>query len=162
LVGIPPAPRGVPKIEVTFNIDANGILTVAAKDLGTGKEQSVNVMPTSGLSEADISRIVYEAEASQEADKERREAVNVQNRARSLLYTSERALSEFGEVLEEADRQLLETDIEECKALLEEGSLDDVRAAYERLEASAQRIGEILYQVAGDDESPDADAGGEG
>ncbi|MBT8496136.1 MAG: Hsp70 family protein, partial [Deltaproteobacteria bacterium] len=152
LVGIPPAPRGVPKIEVAFDIDANGILTVAAKDLGSGKEQSVNVMPTSGLSETDIDRIIAEASSSAQADSERRELAAAKNKAESLLYTSERALGEFGEVLDPSDREALEADIAEAKESIETGTLDEINGAVLRLEASAQRIGEILYQVAGDDE----------
>jgi len=157
LVGIPPAPRGVPKIEVSFHIDANGILTVSAKDLGTGREQSVNVTPTSGLSESDIARIVEDAASSAEADKDRRALADLRNRGQSLLYTSERALTEFGDVLDASDRELLTRDIAECKALLESGGLEEVTGALERLEASAQRIGEILYAQAGGEPE---DAGG--
>ena len=145
LVGIPPAPRGVPRIEVSFDLDANGILTVAAKDLGTGKEQSVNVVPTSGLSEDEIDRIVGEAEESAEADKQRSELAAARNKAESLLYTSQRALDEFGEVLGPAERSNLEEDLEECRRVVESGTLDEVLEALEGLEMSAQRIGEIIY-----------------
>jgi molecular chaperone DnaK len=155
LVGIPPAPRGVPRIEVAFDIDANGILTVAASDLGTGKEQSVNVVPTSGLSEHDIDRIVEEAATSADEDAIRRELADAKNQAESLLYTSERALGEFGEVLGDEERAALEEDIAECKRMIEEGTLDDVREATSRLEVSAQRIGEILYESAGVDDEED-------
>jgi len=148
LVGIPPAPRGVPRIEVAFDIDANGILTVSAKDLGTGKEQSVNVVPTSGLTENEIERIVYEAAESAEADKDRAELASMRNKAESLLYTSERALTEFGDVLGPAERQNLEEDLAECKRVIESGALEEVREALENLELSAQRIGEIIYQRA--------------
>jgi molecular chaperone DnaK len=159
LVGIPPAPRGVPRIEVAFDIDANGVLSVSAKDLGTGKAQSVNVMPISGLSEADIERIVDEAAASAEADSERRQLAEVKNKAESLLYTSERALAEFGEVLGPAERSNLEEDLADCRRVVDEGTLDEVREVLERLEISAQRIGEIIYQRAAgdDDEAPGSD-----
>ena len=98
-MGIPPAPRGVPRIEVAFDIDANGILTVSARDLGTGKEQSVHVVPTSGLSEGEIQRIIDDAVVSADKDRERRELAEARNRAEALLYTSERALGEMGHVL---------------------------------------------------------------
>jgi molecular chaperone DnaK len=160
LVGIPPAPRGVPRIEVAFEIDANGILIVAAADLGTGKEQSVNVVPTSGLSEADIERIIEEAAESAGEDAVRRELADVRNQAESLLYTSERALAEFGDVLGDEERAALEEDLDECKRVIETGEIDDVRDAMVRLEASAQRIGEILYESAGDDDD-DADTDGD-
>jgi molecular chaperone DnaK len=153
LVGIPPAPRGVPRIEVAFDIDANGILTVAAKDMGTERAQSVNVVPTSGLSEPEIQRIIDDAVTSAEHDRNRRELAEARNRAESLLYTSERALSELGHVLPQEDRDQLEADLDECRRVLELGSLDEVLDAGVRLEASAQRIGEIIYaQVDGGQE----------
>jgi molecular chaperone DnaK len=148
LVGIPPAPRGVPRIEVAFDIDANGILTVSAKDLGTGREQSVNVVSTSGLSESEIVRIMDEAITSAESDRVRRELAEARNRAESLLYTSERALGELGHVLGPDDRSRLEADLEACRQVLESGTLDQVRGAVVRLEGSAQRIGEIIYAQA--------------
>jgi molecular chaperone DnaK len=148
LVGIPPAPRGVPRIEVAFDIDANGILTVSAKDLGTGREQSVNVVPTSGLSESEILRIMDDAISSAEEDRTRRELAEARNRAESLLYTSERALSELGHVLSADEREQLERDLDECRRSLEDGGLDEVLDAVVKLEASAQRIGEIIYAQA--------------
>jgi molecular chaperone DnaK len=145
LVGIPPAPRGVPRIEVAFDIDANGILTVSARDLGTGREQSVNVVPTSGLSEHEITRIMDEAIASADQDQERRSMAEARNRAESLLYTSERALGELGHVLGPEEREQMEQDLDACRQVLEAGSLDEILDALVRLEASAQRIGEIIY-----------------
>ncbi len=153
LVGIPPAPRGVPRIEVAFDIDANGILTVSAKDLGTNHEQSVNVVPTSGLNEEDIDRIINDAVQSAEDDASRRELVDARNRVESLLYTSERALSEFGDVLSETEREMLESDLAESRQMVEEGTLEEVLAAVERLEMSAQRIGEIIYAQGDDDDA---------
>jgi molecular chaperone DnaK len=150
LVGIPPAPRGVPRIEVGFEIDANGILKVSAKDLGTGKEQAVNVVPTSGLTEEQIQGIVTEAEQAFETDAQRRELADLKNQAESLLYSSERALLEFGGVLSEGDRVQLEADLAECKQAIETGTLVEVRDALLRLEGSAQKIGELIYaQAAG-------------
>jgi molecular chaperone DnaK len=149
LVGIPPAPRGVPRIDVAFDIDANGILKVSAKDLGTGREQSVNVVPTSGLTEDQIQQIIVEAEASAGDDAARKELADIRNQAESLLYSSERALAEFGNVLKEEDRAQLEQDLAECKQSVETGSVEEVRAAFARLEASAQKIGELIYAQAG-------------
>jgi molecular chaperone DnaK len=148
LVGIPPAPRGVPRIEVAFDIDANGILTVSARDLGTSKAQSINVVPTSGLSENEILRIMDDAIASAEEDQKRRALAEARNRAESLLYTSERALSELGHVLAPPERERLEDDLDQCRRALELGGLDEVLDAVVRLEASAQRIGEIIYAQA--------------
>jgi molecular chaperone DnaK len=153
LVGIPPAPRGVPRIEVMFDIDANGILKVSAKDLGTGKEQSVNVVPTSGLTEAQIQDIVAEAERTAGDDARRKELADLKNQAESLLYTSERALLEFGSILADPDREALERDLADCKQLVETGTADQLREVLLRLESSAQRIGELIYAQA---------AGGEG
>lgn len=159
LVGIPPAPRGVPRIDVAFDIDANGILTVSAKDMGTQVEQSVNVVPTSGLNEDEIGRIINEAVQSAEDDLARRDLAEGRNKAEALLYTSERALTEFGDVLSEAERELLQTDLAECRQMVEEGTRDEVLAAVERLEMSAQRIGEIIYAQVDDED--EADSGGE-
>ncbi|HUH03422.1 MAG TPA: molecular chaperone DnaK [Kofleriaceae bacterium] len=157
LLGIPPAPRGVPRIEVAFDLDANGILMVAAKDLGTGRKQSVNVVPTSGLNESEIDRIIREADESADADRDRAALIAARNKAESLLYTSERALVEFGEVLGVAERANLEQDLSECRRVVEAGTLEQVNEALERLELSAQRIGEIIYERA-----DDADGAGEG
>jgi len=159
LVGIPPAPRGVPRIEVSFDLDANGILTVAAKDLGTNKEQSVNVVPTSGLTEVDIDRIINDAEESADADKQRVELAAAKNKAESLLYTSQRALEEFGDVLGPAERNNLEQDLQDARNAIDVGTVDQVKEVLLRLEESAQRIGEIIYAqvnedaAAGDDDS---------
>lgn len=159
LVGIPPAPRGVPRIEVAFDIDANGILTVSATDMGTKREQSVNVVPTSGLDEEDIDRIINEAVQSADDDVSRRELADARNQAESLLYTSDRALAEFGEVLSESEQTMLASDLAECRQMVEEGSLTEVLEAKERLEMSAQRIGEIIYaQAAGEGEATDPGA----
>ncbi len=156
LVGIPPAPRGVPRIEVAFDLDANGILTVSATDLGTNKEQSVNVMPTSGLTEQDIERIIGDAEQQAESDVERRELAAIRNQAESLLYTAERALAEFGDVLGPAERTNLEQDLEDARRVVDDGTLHEVEEVLGRLEESAQRIGEIIYSRTAD--APDAGA----
>ena len=150
LVGIPPAPRGVPRIEVAFDIDANGILTVAARDLGTDRAQSVNVVPTSGLSEPEIQRIIDDALTSTEQDRDRREMAEARNRAESLLYTSERRSGRATSAQEDRD-QLRPTWTSAAGSRA--GHLDEVLDAVVRLEASAQRIGEIIYaQVDGGQE----------
>jgi len=121
---------------------------VSAKDLGTARAQSINVVPTSGLSENEILRIMDDAIASAEEDQKRRALAEARNRAESLLYTSERALSELGHVLAPDERERLEQDLDLCRKALEEGGLGEVLDAVVRLEASAQRIGEIIYAQA--------------
>ncbi len=149
LLGIPPAPRGVPKIQVTFDIDANGIVSVSAKDLGTGKEQSVRVMPTSGLSEEEIGRIIGEAEQAKEGDAKKRELAELRLQLESLLYTSERAIAEYGHIMPQLDREAVTTELTVCKPLMKEGSPDEVRQGIGRLEAAAQKIGDAIYSQAG-------------
>ncbi len=152
LVGIPPAPRGVPRIEVTFDLDANGILTVNATDLGTGKEQTINIQPTTGLQEEDIARIIQEAVDCADHDAQRRELAAVKNQATSLMYTSQRAIEEYGDVLSDNERQNLQTDLDDCQQALDSSSLEKVREALNNLEISAQRVGEIIYAEAGGEE----------
>jgi molecular chaperone DnaK len=150
LLGIPPAPRGVPQIQVSFDIDANGILKVMARDMGTGKEQSVNVVPTSGLSETHIQGLIQEAEARIDEDARRRKAADLKNQAETLIYSSERALAEYGSVLTPGDREALERDLGDCKRIAENGGLDEIQAALLRLETSAQKIAEAIYTHGGD------------
>jgi molecular chaperone DnaK len=151
LVGIPPAARGVPRIQVTFEIDANGILKVSAKDLGTGKEQSVNVVPTSGLSEQAIQALIAEAEARVDEDAQRRQIAELRNQAETLLYSSERALTELGHVLSPNDRKALEQDLEECKQVVETAGEAELHKVLVRLETSAHKIAEILYKEMSED-----------
>ncbi len=151
LQGIPPAPRGVPKIEVAFDLDADGLLTVSARDMGTAREQRVTVTPTSGLSEHDIQRLVQESVDMASEDLDRRLLADARNRAESLLYSAERALAEFGEMLPEDERAAITSDVADCRTSVDTGDLADVEAAIARLETSAQRIGEVLYAAAGGD-----------
>ncbi len=151
LSGIPPAPRGVPKIEVAFDLDADGLLTVSARDLGTNREQRVTVTPTSGLSETDIERLVQESVDMAGDDMDRRLLVDARNRAESLLYSAERALAEFGEMLPADERAAITSDVADCRNSVDTGDLTDVENAIARLETSAQRIGEVLYAAAGGD-----------
>jgi molecular chaperone DnaK len=148
LLGIPPAPRGVPQIQVTFDIDANGIVSVSAKDLGTGKEQSVRVVPTSGLTEAEIQRLIAEAESQKDADAKKREVAELKLTLESLVYTTERALSEYGHVLAQADREAVAAELQASKDILESTSPDELRMMQGRLESVAQKIGEAMYAQA--------------
>ena len=148
LTGIPPAPRGVPKIEVAFDLDADGLLTVSAHDHGTGRAQRVLVTPNTGLTEDEISQLIQESVDMAAIDQERRALAEARNQAESLLYSAERALSEFASLLPAEDHDTIAADIADCRAQLESGNLADVALATSRLEASAQRIGEILYAAA--------------
>jgi molecular chaperone DnaK len=158
LTGIPPAPRGVPKIEVAFDIDADGLLTVSARDSGTGREQKVTVMPTTGLSEADIERLVQESVDMADFDVARRSLADAKVRGESLLYSAERALAEFGAMLDPDELAQISQEIGECKEIIETGALADVEAAVDRLEQSAQRIGEAIYATA--ESAADGEGGG--
>src|SRR5215831_17546675 len=145
LTGIPPAPRGVPKIEVAFDIDADGVLAVSARDHGTGRVQRVTVTPTTGLSEADIERLVAESVEMADADVIRRQIVEARNKGEGLLYSSEKAMEEFGGLLPDAERELLIVELAECREALGGDDLAQVQDAVARLEVSAQRIGEAIY-----------------
>jgi molecular chaperone DnaK len=145
LTGIPPAPRGAPQIEVGFDIDSNGIVHVNAKDLGTSKEQRVDVQPTSGLSEDEINRFIGEAEANRAVDLQKKEWADLRNNADTLIYGAERALAEFGTQVDAASKTLVEEQIATCKSLLE--AAQDLEAAKEsvlQLEAEAHKLFEAL------------------
>jgi molecular chaperone DnaK len=145
LTGIPPAPRGVPKIEVAFDLDADGMLTVAAEDHGTGRAHTVVVQPTTGLSEADLDRLMQEAVDQAEGDQARRALAEARNRGEGLLYSAERALAELGGALDVALRDGVAAEVAACRAVIEAGELAAVEAAVARLELAAQRIGEAIY-----------------
>ncbi len=153
LTGIPPAPRGVPKIEVAFELDADGVLSVSARDHGTGRVQRVTVTPTTGLSEDDIERLVAESVEMADADLIRRQLVEARNKGEGLLYSSEKAMEEFGALLPDVEREFLLVELTECRAALEGDDLPQVQEALARLEVSAQRIGEAIYAAA--DPAPD-------
>jgi molecular chaperone DnaK len=148
LTGIPPAPRGVPKIEVAFDIDADGVLSVSARDHGTGRNTRVTVTPTTGLSDTDIDRLVHESLEMADADQIRRALAEARNKGEGLLYSSEKAMEEFGTLLPDDERELLATELAECRAALEGDDLALVQDAVARLEVSAQRIGEAIYAAA--------------
>ncbi len=164
LVGIPPAPRGVPQIEVTFDIDANGIVHVSAKDLGTGKEQHIQITSSSGLSDAEIERMVKDAEANAAADKEKREAVDAKNNADSLIYSIEKTLKDLGDKVDAAEKEKIEAASAELKQAIAQEPINvaDVKAKTEALQQASYKIAEEVYkqqQAAGAGAQPGADAG---
>jgi len=148
LTGIPPAPRGVPKIEVSFDIDADGVLAVSARDHGTGRVQKVVVTPTTGLTDSDIERLVSESETMQDADAVRRLIVEARNKAEGLFYSSDKAMAEFGPMLPPDEHDFLSNELAVCRAALETDDLQTVEDAVARLEVAAQRIGEAIYAAA--------------
>jgi molecular chaperone DnaK len=164
LVGIPPAPRGVPQIEVTFDIDANGIVNVTARDKATGKEQQIRIQASGGLSEADIQRMVQEAEQHAAEDKKRRELVETRNQADATIHTAEKQLQEHGGQVGDAERRPVE---EAIAALREAMSGDDAARIRQRLEALSQvlmRLGEAIQRAAaaaGQPEGPTPSGGGD-
>ncbi len=150
LVGIPPAPRGVPQIEVGFDIDANGILHVSAKDLGTGKEQSIRITASSGLSENEIKNMTRDAESHAEEDKKRRALAEAKNNADTLIYSVEKSMKEFGDKLSESEKKDLEKALEDCKKAKDEATdAETLRAAVDRLTHASHKIAEHVYKAAG-------------
>jgi molecular chaperone DnaK len=155
LVGIPPAPRGVPQIEVAFDIDANGIVHVSAKDLGTGKQQSIRIVASSGLTEQEIQKMIAEAESHKSADKKKKELADAKNSADGLIYTTEKALEEYATLLPAKDMAEIRADLEALKAVAGNEDLPKLKAAIQRLEGSAYRIADALYSQ-GDDKDKKA------
>ncbi|MEO3471020.1 molecular chaperone DnaK [Roseomonas sp. CAU 1739] len=147
LTGIPPAPRGVPQVEVTFDIDANGIVSVSAKDKATGKEQQIRIQAKSGLSDADIERMVKDAEANAEADKKRRESVESRNQLEALVHQTERTLKENGDKVPPAEKADVEAAVTEAKAAMERQDVEAMTRANERLGQAAMKMGEALYKA---------------
>ncbi|RMH52057.1 MAG: molecular chaperone DnaK [Zetaproteobacteria bacterium] len=146
LEGIPPAPRGVPQIEVTFDIDANGIIHVHAKDKGTGKEASIRIEAGSGLSEEEIERMKREAEEHAEEDRKLKERVEAKNRADALIYSTEKALKENGDAVDADTRKQIEEALEKLKKVVEEGDVEAIRSAEQDLAAKSQKLGEAVYK----------------
>ena len=149
LVGIPPAPRGMPQIEVTFDIDANGIVQVSAKDKGTGKEHQIRIQASGGLSDADIEKMVKDAEANAEADKKRREGVEAKNQAESLIHSSEKSVKEYGDKVTEADRKAIEDAIADLKTAVEasEPDAEDIKAKTNTLMEVSMKLGQAIYEA---------------
>lgn len=160
LVGIPAAPRGVPQIEVTFDIDANGIVHVSAKDLGTGKEQHIQITSSSGLSEDEINRMVKDAEANAAADKEKREAIDAKNEADSLIYQVEKTEKEVGDKVSGAEKQKVDDAIAALKKAVESGNTSDIKAKTEELKQASYKIAEELYKQQGSQGAAGAGAAG--
>jgi molecular chaperone DnaK len=166
LVGIPPSARGMPQIEVTFDIDANGIVNVSAKDKATGKEQQIRIQASGGLSDDDIERMVKEAEENADADKKRRELVDARNNADSMIHTAEKSLSEYGDKIEDADRTAIETAVADLKEVAEGDDLEAINAKTEALSQASMKLGEAMYKAqqaeqeaeGGDAGAADADA----
>ncbi|GFH63007.1 MAG: chaperone protein DnaK [Candidatus Desulfovibrio kirbyi] len=146
LTGIPPAPRGVPQIEVAFDIDANGIVNVSAKDMGTGKEQSIKITASSGLSEQDIQRLVREAEAHSSDDKKKQELIEARNHADSLIYGTEKSLADLGDKADAALKSDIESKIAALRKVMENDDTDAVKAATEELAKASHKLAEQLYQ----------------
>jgi molecular chaperone DnaK len=146
LVGIPPAPRGVPKIEVTFDIDANGILHVSAKDLGTGKEQKITITGSSGLTKEEIEKMIKEAEVHAEEDRKKREAAEARNRADNLVYTTEKLLRENRDKIPPEDVKKIEKEIENTKKAMESGDVNEINRAIEALTQVSHHIAEVIYR----------------
>ncbi|MGD9869380.1 MAG: Hsp70 family protein, partial [Hyphomicrobiales bacterium] len=161
LMGIPPAPRGVPQIEVTFDIDANGIVNVSASDKATGKEQSIRIQASGGLSEADIEKMVKDAEAHAEDDKKRRESVEVRNQAESLVNSTEKTLKELGDKIGAEDKSTVEGALAELKTALEGEDIEDVKTKANTLAQASMKLGEAMYKAAAEKDGQDGggDAG---
>ncbi len=147
LVGIPPAPRGVPQIEVTFNIDANGILHVSAKDLGTGKEQAIQITPSSGLSEDEIKKMQKDAELHAEEDKKKKEKIETKNHADTLVYSTEKALKEYGDKVDADTKKKIEEKLEEVKKALTGDDSDVLKKASDELNEASMKLGEAMYKA---------------
>jgi molecular chaperone DnaK len=164
LVGIPPAPRGMPQVEVTFDIDANGIVQVSAKDKATGKEQQIRIQASGGLSEADIERMVKDAEAHASEDKRRRELVEARNNADALIHTTERTLSENGDKIAQGDRASVEQAMQALKDALTSENAEEIKSKTEALAQASMKIGEALYKAQQAEQAgaggPQAGAGG--
>ena len=146
LVGIPPAPRGMPQIEVTFDIDANGIVNVSAKDKGTGKEQQIQIQASGGLGEEDIERMVAEAEQHAEEDRQRRELVDKRNHADSLIHATEKSLSEFGDKVEDTDKDVIEKAIITLREAMTEEDPAPIQAGIDKLQEASMKLGEAMYK----------------
>jgi molecular chaperone DnaK len=162
LVGIPPAPRGVPQIEVTFDIDANGIVNVSAKDKGTGKEQQIRIQASGGLSDADIDQMVKDAERFAEEDKKRRAGAEAKNNAESLIHTTERQLADNGDKVDESLKSEIQSAIDAAKAAVEGGDADQMNEKAQALAQVAMKLGQAIYEKSQAAEaSPQGDAGAE-
>jgi molecular chaperone DnaK len=162
LMGIPPAPRGMPQIEVTFDIDANGIVNVSAKDKATGKEQQIRIQASGGLSEAEVERMVKEAAEHAEEDKKRKAAIEAKNHADSLIYSTEKSLKDYGDKVSAGDKAAIEQAIAELKGVLESEDADQIRAKTDALAQAAMKLGEAMYKAQAESGGGGGAAGGDG
>ncbi len=162
LIGIPSAPRGVPQIEVTFDIDANGIVHVSAKDLGTGKEQKIRIESSSGLSDSEIEKMVKEAEMHAAEDKQERESIEARNAADNLMYTTDKSLKEFGDKISDEDKAAIEQAKADLKSALESGDLESIKTKTEALQQAAYKLAEEVYKQSADQQQPGADGAADG
>jgi molecular chaperone DnaK len=158
LVGIPPAPRGVPQIEVTFDIDANGIVNVSAKDKGTGKEQQIRIQASGGLSDADIEKMVKDAELHATEDKARRELVEAKNQGEALVHATEKSLAEHGDKVDAGTKSSIETALNELKETLKDGKIEDIRTKSQNLAQASMKLGEAMYAAKSAEGAAGADA----
>ncbi|MDC0363839.1 Hsp70 family protein, partial [Candidatus Pelagibacter sp.] len=164
LVGIAPAARGVPQIEVTFDIDANGIVNVSAKDKGTGKEQKIQIQASGGLSDEEIEKMVKEAELNKDADKKKRETVDVRNQADTLIHSTEKNLKEHGAKISDAEKKAIEDSSSSLKEALKGEDIEDIKKKTESLVQASMKLGEAIYksQEKKPDSSKDGDKNDEG
>ncbi len=153
LVGIPPAPRGVPQIEVTFDIDANGIVNVSAKDKATGKEQSIQITASSGLSKEEIDKLIKDAELHAEEDRRKRELVEARNHADALIYSTERSIKDLGDKVDAATRSRVEEAIQRLRKAMEGDDKEEIRRLSEELTNASHKLAEAMYQQASQAES---------
>ncbi|MGM0422258.1 MAG: molecular chaperone DnaK [Pseudomonadota bacterium] len=157
LVGIPPAPRGVPQIEVTFDIDANGIVQVSAKDKATNKEQQIRIQASGGLSDSDIEQMVKDAEANADTDKQRRELIEARNQAEALIHSTEKSISDLGDKLPEEDKTPVEAAIEDLKSVMDGEDLEEIQNKTNVLQEASMKIGEHLYRMQQEESAGGAD-----
>jgi molecular chaperone DnaK len=160
LVGIPPAPRGVPQIEVTFDIDANGIVSVSAKDMATGKEQQITITASSGLSKDEVEKMVSDAESHADDDKKKKEEIEARNQLDTMIYTTEKTLNENRDKISDEDGASIEEALKKAREELDSGDVSRIRAAIETLTKESHRIAEVMYNAA-KEQGPEGGAEGE-
>ncbi|MEK7267643.1 MAG: molecular chaperone DnaK [Nitrospirota bacterium] len=163
LIGIPPAPRGIPQVEVTFDIDANGILHVSAKDLGTGKEQSIRITASSGLSPEEVKKMTRDAESHGEDDKNKKQLAEARNEADTMIYSAEKSLKEYGDKLSESEKKDIEAALEKCKKAKDSSAdASEIKASVESLMKASHKLAEHIYKAAGDQQAAGAEVGASG
>ena len=163
LIGIPPAPRGIPQVEVTFDIDANGILHVSAKDLGTGKEQSIRITASSGLSADEVKKMTRDAESHGEDDKNKKQLAEARNEADTMIYSAEKSLKEYGDKLSESEKKDIEAALEKCKKAKDSSAdASEIKSSVESLMKASHKLAEHIYKAAGDQQAAGAEVGASG